>query len=313
MRLRRFVSRPFGIGVRNTLSSYSRFGYIQRNMGILSYSILAGCLIAVVRACQTEGEGCSNNIPCCSTGLTCDLRANAFGFCVKGSGGAPAGGKTTAPPKPTTTPRKPAPAATTKAPSSGTSAGYLITKEQFRQAVTANGYPAPSDEQYENINKRAFNGKITTKRELAMFLANILHESDGLRAKEEYVPIVSTDPAYPGKNFHGRGYIMLSHVYNYKDASMALYGDDRLARNPEQVAKNDQIAWDTAFWFWASRVHGQPGVAEGKFGATVKAINGGLECNGSWNEQPHNRYKMYVKILALFVPGEAPLENGCYN
>ena len=61
--------------------------------------------------------------------------------------------------------------------------------DEFNQAVTSNGYPKPTQDQYTNfITEATPVGKITTRRELAMFLANILLESDGLRAKVEYGP-----------------------------------------------------------------------------------------------------------------------------
>lgn len=49
-----------------------------------------------------------------------------------------------------------------------------------------------------------------------MYLTQILWESDGLRAKEEYACIATGCPGqyttgigYPGKNYYGRGYIQL--------------------------------------------------------------------------------------------------------
>ena len=39
----------------------------------------------------------------------------------------------------------------------------------------------------------------------------------------------------PGQYYYGRGYMQLSWQYNYLAASKDLYGDDRLARNPDQV------------------------------------------------------------------------------
>ena len=51
-----------------------------------------------------------------------------------------------------------------------------------------------------------------------MFLAQILWESDGLRAKREYACLATGCPGqyldtnypyYPGQNYYGRGYIQL--------------------------------------------------------------------------------------------------------
>ncbi len=58
----------------------------------------------------------------------------------------------------------------------------LITFSEFRKAVTDNIYPAPTREQYNTIMNMAFSaGNITTKQELAMFLAQVLWESAGLQ------------------------------------------------------------------------------------------------------------------------------------
>jgi len=197
----------------------------------------------------------------------------------------------------------------------------LITQDEFNKAVTGarteSPYPKPTAEQYKNIIARAGPaGKITTRLELAMFLANVLWESDGLRAKQEYNPGPYPYPQLdrPGKTYQGRGYMQLTWSYNYKDASMALYKDDRLLANPEKVATDDAVAWDTAFWFWSTRVHGQPGVAAGQFGATIKAINGGWECGTApKSDNGKKRFQLYKNIFKTFKLSGNPDEHGCYN
>ena len=56
-------------------------------------------------------------------------------------------------------------------------------------------------------------GGVKTKRELAMFLTQIMWESDGLCAKEEYACVKTKCPGqyvsqedylYPGRNFYGK-------------------------------------------------------------------------------------------------------------
>jgi len=60
----------------------------------------------------------------------------------------------------------------------------LITFEEFSKAVTNNIYPTPTREQYETITRMASTaGNITSKHELAMFLAQVLWESAGLQVK----------------------------------------------------------------------------------------------------------------------------------
>lgn len=57
---------------------------------------------------------------------------------------------------------------------------------------------------------------------------------------------------YPGDGvrFKGRGFLHLTGRENYTRASKELYGDDRLAKNPDLVSTNTKIAADTALWFW---------------------------------------------------------------
>ena len=101
--------------------------------------------------------------------------------------------------------------------------------------------------------------------------------------------------------------------YNYKAASEALYGDDRLLYNPDLVASNDTIAWATAFWYWKTSVATNPQVQAGYFGASTNAINGALECQGAYQSKAQGRYGLYKVVFAAFnLPG-SPIENGCYN
>ena len=83
-----------------------------------------------------------------------------------------------------------------------------------------------------------------------MFLSQVLWESGGLRHKRELACIETGCPGkydssegVPGKNYYGRGYIQLTHSYNYKPASMAIYGDDRLITNPDLVADDEDCSW----------------------------------------------------------------------
>ena len=92
--------------------------------------------------------------------------------------------------------------------------------QEFSNALTQNGFPAPSSTQYTNfVNGMSSQGGITTKREAAMFLAQIMHESGGLLLVIETAcgigcvncPYDYLSPGldYPGKRYCGRGYIQL--------------------------------------------------------------------------------------------------------
>ena len=94
-----------------------------------------------------------------------------------------------------------------------------LTFKEFSNALTLNGYKEPTVEQYNNfVNGAPTQGKITTKRELAMFLAQIVHESGGLVYRMEIrcgsgcvncPGEYSTPDEAPGQRYCGRGYIQL--------------------------------------------------------------------------------------------------------
>ncbi|WVZ96180.1 hypothetical protein U9M48_041849 [Paspalum notatum var. saurae] len=154
----------------------------------------------------------------------------------------------------------------------------------------------------------------TRRREVAAFLAQISHETTGgwatapggpfawgLCFKEEinppsnYCDATSTQwPCVAGKSYHGRGPIQLSWNFNYGPAGQAL-GFDGLG-DPELVAGDPGVAFQTALWFWMTPRPPKPSchdvmvgryypsaddVAANRtagFGLTTNIINGGVEC-----------------------------------
>ncbi len=191
-----------------------------------------------------------------------------------------------------------------------------VTFEQFTQAVQSCGFPSPSISLYNSfINLAPTDGAITNKRELAMFLAEILHESGGLIYKREIRCIKDgcpNDYRIPGDDtnsfYYGRGFIQLTWSYNYRSASIDLFGDDRLVRNPDLVAQSDEYSWAVSFWFWKVNVHDK--VQGGQFGAATRAINGGLECSPC-RGACSTRFGYYSKILPIFGVTESPDSSGC--
>jgi predicted chitinase len=164
------------------------------------------------------------------------------------------------------------------------------------------------------------NGNITTKLEACMFLSQIILESGGLKYKRELACLKDGCPdrydhsvGILGQNYYGRGYIQLTHSYNYKAASLALYNDERLVKNPDLVADDEDAAWGTAFWYWAEKVHPKPGVEEGHFGLTTLAINGGLCKYSRYLAAAKHRFEIYKKVLIAVKLDVAPIETGCYN
>ena len=92
----------------------------------------------------------------------------------------------------------------------------------------------------------------------------------------------------PHKGYYGRGPIQLSWNFNYGPAGERI-GFDGL-NNPEIVATDPVISFRTALWYWMNFV--QPVIGQG-FGATIRAINGYLECDGGNSAQVQSRVRYY--------------------
>ncbi len=95
----------------------------------------------------------------------------------------------------------------------------MVSYDEFFNAVTKAGYPAPSVDVYLNfVSGLETQGGITNKREAAMLLTHVLVETGGLtqlsetRCIESGCPGEYLDPNYPfypNRNYYGRGYIQL--------------------------------------------------------------------------------------------------------
>ena len=151
----------------------------------------------------------------------------------------------------------------------------------------------------------------TKKREAAAFLANVSHETGGLR----YVVEQNTAnyPHYCDHSqsfgcpagqaaYYGRGPTQLSWNYNYKAAGDALHID--LLHNPSLVQKDSAVAWKTGLWFWnAQRGAGSrtshDSMVQGKgFGETIRSFNGDLECNGKNADERNDRINTFKKFAS---------------
>ncbi|KAI3746665.1 hypothetical protein L6452_09104 [Arctium lappa] len=123
-----------------------------------------------------------------------------------------------------------------------------------------------------------------SRREIAAFFAHVTHETGHFCFIEEingplgdYCDENNTQyPCNPSKGYYGRGPIQLSWNFNYGPAGQSI-GFDGL-NNPEIVATDPVISFRTALWYWMTNV--QSVLGQG-FGATIRAINGPLECDGA--------------------------------
>lgn len=95
-----------------------------------------------------------------------------------------------------------------------------------------------------------------------------------------------------GWKYRGRGLIQITGRDNYAACSKALFGDDRLLRNPE-LLEQPEWACMSAAWFWDSR--GLNSLAgKGDIVGVTKKINGGT--NGL--EDRKALYEKALKVLA---------------
>ncbi|MBQ0849434.1 chitinase [Streptomyces sp. BH-SS-21] len=156
------------------------------------------------------------------------------------------------------------------------------------------------------------------KREAAAFLANVSHETGGLKYIIEQntanFPHYCDDTQPFGcpagrAEYYGRGPIQLSWNFNYKAAGDALGID--LLRHPSMVQKKPVVAWKTALWFWmkqtgAGTMTGHHAMVSGAgFGQTIRTINGAIECDGGNPAQVRSRvaeYNKFARILQV-APG----------
>ncbi|XP_054813128.1 endochitinase PR4-like [Prosopis cineraria] len=149
-----------------------------------------------------------------------------------------------------------------------------------------------------------------SKREIAAAFAHFTHETghfcyieeiDG--AIKDYCDETNTQyPCAPNKGYYGRGPIQLSWNFNYGPAGES-NGFDGL-NAPETVANNAVVSFKTALWYWMQHV--RPVVSQG-FGATIRAINGRLECDGANPTTVQARVNYYTQYCSQL--GVAPGDN----
>ncbi|XP_055344395.1 muramidase-2-like [Paramacrobiotus metropolitanus] len=173
----------------------------------------------------------------------------------------------------------------------------LLSAAEFDRTLEAINRPTRG-EQYPFLLQAIQDAGIGSRAELALFLANIYHESEGL----QYVAEIGggAGKGYEGGDkYYGRGYIQLTHIYNYRDASQAIFGDKTvLERNPERVEQEPQLAWGVTAWFWKARVKPM-GVAN--LEQTVRAINSN-ELKG-YNPALERRYQFLEAISQVLGTG----------
>ncbi|MGE0321150.1 MAG: glycoside hydrolase family 19 protein [Polyangiaceae bacterium] len=203
--------------------------------------------------------------------------------------------------------------------SGGTGFSALISESQFNAMFpNRNNFYSYWDLVSATATYPAFAGTgddTTKKREVAAFLANMAHETGELVyieeiAKGEYCAPSPSCPCAPGKRYYGRGPIQLSWNYNYCAAGQAL--GLNLQADPDLVARDAKVAWQTGLWFWMTQTGAgsqtaHNGIVGGSFAETIRTINGSLECNGGNPAQVQARVSYYEQFCALL--GVSPGNN----
>ncbi|KAG6664567.1 hypothetical protein CIPAW_02G101900 [Carya illinoinensis] len=122
-------------------------------------------------------------------------------------------------------------------------------------------------------------------------------------ASQDYCDETNTQyPCNPDKKYYGRGPLQLTWNYNYGAAGNSIGID--LLNSPETVATDPVISFKTALWFWMTNVHQ---VLNQGFGATIRAINGAIECNGGNSGAVQSRIQYYTQYCNQL--GVAPGDN----
>ena len=168
-------------------------------------------------------------------------------------------------------------APTVGAPPPGNTAGGVTQSEL--QRIMPNLSSADAQRYLPHLNAAMAEANINTPARQAAFLAQLAHESGQLRYMEE----IASGSAYEGRRdlgntqpgdgvrYKGRGPIQLTGRANYRAAGQALGID--LEGNPQR-AKDPDVAFRIAAWYWSSRNLNQYADA-GNFSAITYRINGG--------------------------------------
>ncbi|CAI9263802.1 unnamed protein product [Lactuca saligna] len=253
-------------------------------MKTFSILIVVGVLLAGILHISAQNCGCSPDL-CCSQ----------FGFCGSDEAYCGAGcqeGPCFGPP-----------------PTNDVSVANVVTDSFFNGIVDQSDASCEGRGFYtraaflEAIGNYPQFGRVGTeedsRREIAAFFAHVTHETGHFCYIEEingpsrdYCDENNTQyPCNPSKGYYGRGPIQLSWNFNYGPAGRSI-GFDGL-NNPEIVATDPLISFRTALWFWMNNVQSVLLSGQG-FGATIRVINGQLECDGANPDTVSSRVRYYT-------------------
>lgn len=179
----------------------------------------------------------------------------------------------------------------------------VITKSQLLRAIPEL-YKPRLDEFVASFNQWATTFEITTPLRVAMYMAQVFHESGSLRYVEELASGAAYDTGPKakalgntpekdgdGQLFKGRGFIQLTGRANYEAFNNSDVCTEDVMANPKLVAKFplNQVA---SMWFWEKN-HLNQCADDGDIEKATRIINGGM--NGL-----SNRKFLYRRFLKEF-------------
>lgn len=172
----------------------------------------------------------------------------------------------------------------------------MVATAQLNLILSTCGY-VPLTSSVDSIIVRHVNGMTICANEAAMFLAHLIHESDGFQRRSEQSSEINKGS---GGRYYGRGYLMLTQDYNYRAASLAIFGDERLLENPDIVSDSEDMSMRVSVWFWQNYVRPAGGPSKNNFGLTTKMIACPLKppCNEGVRKM-YNYYLVAARTLGV--------------
>lgn len=220
--------------------------------------------------------------------------------------------------------------------SSTHSSPAFITFDQFNKAINASlpFLPTPLSnstiEKLPILNQFTYSdfmnyavsvANITSTDELAMYLSNVLYQSNGLTRN---VDPACEDPKSSNclglnlnatvlgtsVNYYGRGYLWLQGQSVYTDCAKDMFGNDAtLLMYPDIIRKSTTMNWATTSWYWNKFI--KPYFST--FGSTIKLLRPS-HCNGSSaspTTESQAAWNIYVAILKIIAPTTGPSSSYC--
>ena len=146
-----------------------------------------------------------------------------------------------------------------------------------------------------------------------------LHSNALCRLHQQQRPasaIVKNSAGNADRQFYPRGFLRLNNSDDYSSASKELYGDDRLHKNPEFVARYMDVAWAVGAWKW--RRYMRPAMSGSRaFGLSLKFLHPRLcddDPNHSLSPPAQAAIKIYSAILPVLSNNTIqPITTGCYT